>query len=302
MAPDNVAHTMTTGSENAQLLTTWTKERSSLKGSVAEAGLKLYTRRLQALPDPGSEKSIFLYFTDVLEEDLERAASLRTKGDVKRLLQECMKVDEEPGFRTEILADMHYHNYAFCLSRDFTPAKTSTLLSIMKVVLDEAQSRRLTVEDAFGVFKDLLLKHSVERPPWSVAIFSFSDVQVIMDHMHNSFFRHYRLYMYAFRTHCSFSFRLDDAAAGIAPMLPRPVVLKPSDQVEAKEQPELAELFRPSEAELAEAEARRLREQNQAPEDRAALIKRKVDEGVKKLVENFEGKLKEQDERYKDKV
>lgn len=273
-----------------------------MKGSVAEAGLKLYTRRLQALPDPGSEKSIFLYFTDVLEEDLERAASLRTKGDVKRLLQECMKVDEEPGFRTEILADMHYHNYAFCLSRDFTPAKTSTLLSIMKVVLDEAQSRRLTVEDAFGVFKDLLLKHSVERPPWSVAIFSFSDVQVIMDHMHNSFFRHYRLYMYAFRTHCSFSFRLDDAAAGIAPMLPRPVVLKPSDQVEAKEQPELAELFRPSEAELAEAEARRLREQNQAPEDRAALIKRKVDEGVKKLVENFEGKLKEQDERYKDKV
>mmetsp|Transcript_77015 Transcript_77015/g.206552 ORF Transcript_77015/g.206552 Transcript_77015/m.206552 type:complete len:301 (+) Transcript_77015:124-1026(+) len=300
MAPDNVSQNMSTASDNGQLLTAWTAKRSSLKNSVAEAGLKLYSSRLQALPASGSEKSAFLYFTDVLEEDLERAALLRTKGEVKRLLQECMQVDEEPGFRTEILADMHYHNYAFCLSRDFTLVKTSTLLSIMKAVLDEAQSRRHTVEDAFGVFKDLLLKHSVERPPWSVAIFSFSDVQVIMDHMHNTFFRHYRLYMYAFRTHCSFNFRLDDAAAGIAPMLPRPLVLKPSDQVEAKEQPELAELFRPSEAELAEAEARRLREEE--PEDRAALIKRKVDEGVKKLVKTFEGKLQEQDERYKDKI
>lgn len=250
-------------------------------------------------PFRGAEKSGFLYYTDVLEEDLARAATLGTKGEVKRLLQECMKIDEEEGFRSEILADMHYHNYTFCLSRDFPPAKTSTLLSIMKVVLEESQSKRLTVEDAFDVFKDVLLKHSVERPPWSVGIFSFDDVRSIMDHMHNGFFRHYRLYMYAFRTHCNFKFRLDDAAAGIAPTLPRCLVLKPPDKADEKEQPELAELFRPTDAELAEAEARRLAEQNQPPEDRAALIKRKVEEGVKKLVESFDGKLKAQDDKYK---
>jgi len=280
---------------NAAVMAALTPSRAGTKVTVAAS-----VQGVDDKPMRGAEKQVFLFFTDVTEEDLERAAMMSTKGEVKRLLQECMKVDEESGFRTEILADMHYHNYTFCMSRDFSPAKTSTLLSIMKVVLEQANSERLTIEDAFDVFKDLLLKHSVERPPWSAGIFSFSDVQAIMDHMHNGFFRHFRLYMYAFRTHCNFSFRVDDAAVGLAPPLPRHLVLKPSDQVDATEQPELAELFMPTAEELAEEEARRLREQNAPPEDRAALIKRKVDEGVKKLVESFDVKLKEQDERYKD--
>merc|ERR1719291_1671525 len=105
--------------------------------------------------------------------------------------------------------------------------------------------------------------------------------------------------MYAFRTHCNFDFRVDDVAMGLAPALPRPLVLKPADKVDPKEQPELADIFRPSEAELAEAEARRLREQNPVPEDRAALIKRKVDDGVKKLKEKFEKQLEDLDAKYK---
>jgi hypothetical protein len=259
-----------------------------------------FTATLSDLRPHRGDKPVFLYFTDVLEEDLQRAATFTTKGEVKRLLQECLKVDEESGFRTEILADMHFHNYTFCKSRDFPPAKTSTLLSIMKVVLEESRSQRLTASASFDVFKDLVLKHSVERPPRSVGVFSFDDVRAIMDYIHNGFFRHYRLYMYAFRTHCTLSFLLDNDVMDIAPLAPRPLVMKQSDEVEAKAQLELAEIFRPTESELAEEEARRLWEASQPPEDRAAMIKRKVDEGVKKLVQEFEGKLKDQDERFKD--
>eukprot|EP00913_Durusdinium_trenchii_P016581 g15586.t1 len=114
-----------------------------------------------------------------------------------------------------------------------------------------------------------------DRPPprpRSVGIFSFDDVKSIVEYATNSFFRHYRLYMYAFMTHCDVCLRVD------------PTV-----------QPELAHLFRPSEQEQAEAEMRRIRSKQEPEDERSAMIKQRVEEGVKKLMEDFETKLKEQD-------
>lgn len=241
---------------------------------------------------------IFLYFTDVTEQDLARVAAADSKPEVKRLLAECMKIDEAEGFRYEILADMHYHNYTFCISRGFVPAKTSTLLSIMKRVLEESLSKRLEADKAFEEFKELLLRHGVERPPWSVGVFSFEDVQAIMQYVHNSFFRHYRLYTYAFMTRCDLKFSVDRRGYCVTQPALRPEVFIPADEVEACSQPEFAHLFKPSEAELAEAKLRELREAQAQVEEKSAKIKRKVDEGVARLMDGFKQKLKEQDDDF----
>lgn len=242
-------------------------------------------------------RPIFLRYTDVKEEDIARLAQAESKTQVKNILKECMKVDQSEGFRTDILADLHYHNYTFCVKAELSPDKTSTLLSIVKVLLEEAVEKRLPEEDAFASFKDWLLKHGVERPPWSVGVFNFEEIKKIMDYVHNTFFRHYRLYMYVYMTHCNMDVRVDDMDVGVVVPPSRPLKLRASMEVDSKSQPEFAHLFMPSEREQAEEKLRNMQGRDK-PDDRAGVIKKKVDEGVQKLMEQFEEKLKEQDARF----
>ncbi|CAE7358407.1 Ccdc189 [Symbiodinium natans] len=179
-------------------------------------------------------------------------------------------------------------------SKSFPPEKTSTLLSIMKIVLEDAVRLRLNPDDAFGLFQDWLLKHAVERPPRSVGIFSFDDVTSIVEYVANSFFRHYRLYMYAFTTKCDVFLRVGEPLGGATPPLRDPAPMTLDCEVDPLTQPELAHLFRPSEQEMAEAEMRRIRSKQEPEDEQAALIKQRVEEGVKRLVEQFEEKLREQ--------
>eukprot|EP00441_Pelagodinium_beii_P034954 CAMPEP_0197652478 /NCGR_PEP_ID=MMETSP1338-20131121/34472_1 /TAXON_ID=43686 ORGANISM="Pelagodinium beii, Strain RCC1491" /NCGR_SAMPLE_ID=MMETSP1338 /ASSEMBLY_ACC=CAM_ASM_000754 /LENGTH=266 /DNA_ID=CAMNT_0043227357 /DNA_START=32 /DNA_END=832 /DNA_ORIENTATION=+ len=234
-------------------------------------------------------RPLFLYFADVSEADLARCAAAETKDEVRKLLKDFMKIDQPEGLRAQILVDMHYHNYSFCVSSAFPPEKTSTFLSIMKIVLEDAVRLRLTPEDAFDTFQGWLLKHSVERPPRSVGIFSFDDLKLIVEYVTNTFFRHYRLYMYAFMTHCDVRLRVDEPGGGTVPRGVKPMPMTALDEVDPKVQPELAHLFRKEDEHL----------RRQKPEDaKTAAIKKRVEEGVKRLLEDFEGKLKEQDERF----
>jgi len=238
-----------------------------------------------------------LQLTDVQEADIERLEKAETKAEVKQILTECLKVDQSEGFRKDILADLHYHNYAFCVNCKLTPIKTSCFLSIMKVVLEDSVERRLLVEDAFWLFKDWLLKHGVDRPPKSVGIFSFEEIKKIMEYVHNTFFRHYRLYMYVYTTHCNMAFRAEELDVGTVVPYSRPLVLPITAELDTKDQPEFAHLFVASERDQAEATLRSIRDRDK-PEDRAVVVKRKVDEGVAQLMAKFEDKLKEQDARF----
>lgn len=260
-----------------------------------EATLTPREHRSKKPPAETILRPLFLYFSDITEANLKQAAEAETKADLRKLLKEFMKIDQPEGLRAEILVDMHYHNYSFCMSKGFPPEKTSTFLSIMKILLEDAIRERLTPEDAFSRFQDLLLKHSVERPPRSVGIFSFDDVTSLVEYVTNTFFRHYRLYMYAFSTKCDLRLQIHEPHEGIVPTV-KSLPMHINEEVDPQVQPELAHLFRPSEEEEAENELRRIREEMQDP--RAALIKKRVEEGVARLLENFEEQLAEQDKRF----
>lgn len=245
-------------------------------------------------PTPSS-KPLFLRFHDVTEEALTRMEAAQSRREVREILKECMKIDQAEGLRTEILADMHYHNFAFCQARGFSAEKTSTFLSVMRLVLEEAVSRRLTVDGALDVFKEWLLKHGVERSPYSIGLFPFDEVQALTEYAHNSFFRHYRLYMYVYMTHRDLDIRLDEEVVGLSSPPPRFAPLPALGEVDPqilRELPVLAQFFTP-EPSVADDTGK-----EDQPEDRAALVKRKVEEGTRKLMERFEEKLNEQDTRF----
>merc|ERR1719488_295912 len=98
-------------------------------------------------------------------------------------------------------------------------------------------------------------------------------------------------------THCEMAVCAEDLDVGVVVPYPKPLPLPITAELEAKDQPEFAHLFVPSEREQAEASLRIIRDRDK-PEDVAVTIKRKVDEGVQRLMGSFEDKLKEQDARF----
>ena len=55
-------------------------------------------------------------------------------------------------------------------------------MSIMlEILLEDAKDNSRTMGDSFLFFKELILQHSVERPPKSVGIFSVENVSEIFD-------------------------------------------------------------------------------------------------------------------------
>ena len=56
---------------------------------------------------------------------------------------------------------------------------------------------RLTEDESFEMFKELLLRHAIQRPPHSLAIFNLQDVKDIDEFALDTFYRHYDMYKYA---------------------------------------------------------------------------------------------------------
>merc|ERR1712224_341367 len=86
----------------------------------------------------------------------------------------------------------------FAKAQGFSPECTSTFFSIMKSTFDNSMEQLIAVDQAFGLFKTLLLRHSVQRPPYSVGVFTLPQLKAINDFVLNGFFRHYKLYRYVF--------------------------------------------------------------------------------------------------------
>jgi hypothetical protein len=120
-------------------------------------------------------------------------------SSIKRKLGVFLGVDLRDKKRADVIQDFHFYNYAFCKDNAFSAEKTSCFVSIVgRVVQADQGTNTGNVGDSFALFKNLLLKHSVERPPYSVGIFSPTDVGKITDYIMNSYYRHFNLYKFIF--------------------------------------------------------------------------------------------------------
>lgn len=106
--------------------------------------------------------------------------------------------DYQTNPKTAIHLDLYVHTLQFGDTLKFTDDKLSGLFSIVKLVHHRSIDEQLTMERSFLLFKELLLAHSVQRPPYSVGLFSFMEMQKVMDWMLDSYYRHYKLYMYSY--------------------------------------------------------------------------------------------------------
>ncbi|XP_028845015.1 cilia- and flagella-associated protein 119 [Denticeps clupeoides] len=103
------------------------------------------------------------------------------------------------GLRRGILQEM-YRNTSM-LSRDMNLSReqTSVLTSIVKNVHQANIGSPLNnMDECFSYCSELLLAHSVWRPPFSVDLFSLDETTRILKYFTNTYMRHFMLYKYIF--------------------------------------------------------------------------------------------------------
>lgn len=94
---------------------------------------------------------------------------------------------EEPRCAVEL--DLYVLVLKFGVKRGLEDDQLSTLVSVVKSVHGESMEKRLHLDASFTLFKKTLLNHSVERPPFSVGVFSVGLVAEITDWMLENYYR-----------------------------------------------------------------------------------------------------------------
>lgn len=97
-----------------------------------------------------------------------------------------------------IVLDMLAHLIVFTKTCSMSLEKVSTIVGIMLELHRESMSNQYTRSQSYHRLRELMLLHSVPRPPFSCGIFSVADVQHIDEYLLLSYFRHYKMYVYAF--------------------------------------------------------------------------------------------------------
>mmetsp|Transcript_26728 Transcript_26728/g.52678 ORF Transcript_26728/g.52678 Transcript_26728/m.52678 type:complete len:356 (-) Transcript_26728:257-1324(-) len=161
-------------------------------------------------------KNIFLPWKDLQEDKLKAVRQIKTTAQKREYLKHAMNlemnyptedVDAQEAktnlTRREIFLDLMLSTISFSMRLKFTHIQTSCLVSIVKYVhiaACELPGPPMLLAKAYTMFEDLLLKHSVERPPFSISVFSYADTKAINAHMVATYFRHLKMYQYVFGT------------------------------------------------------------------------------------------------------
>lgn len=72
----------------------------------------------------------------------------------------------------ELILDFHYNNYYFTQEQNFTNEKLSTVVAIFDYVMHHSLKNKLSDEGSFKIFKRIMERHSLQKPPSCLAIFS----------------------------------------------------------------------------------------------------------------------------------
>ncbi|XP_053197078.1 coiled-coil domain-containing protein 189 [Scomber japonicus] len=147
---------------------------------------------------PRALKAKVMLWTDVSYHDMEEIDKKQSIPDLESILCSVFGVDlPEP--RRGVLLELYVQTVLFCRECSFKKEQTSALLSIINSIHGTNVETPLNnLEQCFEYCKELLLCHSVRRPPFSINLFSSEEVNCIFNYIHNSYMRHYKLYKYIF--------------------------------------------------------------------------------------------------------
>ncbi|XP_014828946.1 PREDICTED: coiled-coil domain-containing protein C16orf93 homolog isoform X2 [Poecilia mexicana] len=147
---------------------------------------------------PRDLKAKLLLWTDISFHDMEVIDQIQSVPDLESALCSVLAVDlPEP--KKGVLLELYVQTVLFCRQQGFSKEQTSALVSIIKSIHEANIETPLNnSEQCFKYCNDLLLCHSVRRPPFSVKLFSLDEVNCVLNYIQDHYLRHDRLYKYIF--------------------------------------------------------------------------------------------------------
>lgn len=185
-----------------------------------------------------------LTFADVPRPQMEELQRVTSREAAVAILSCCLGLAGDKGFQALILQELHYHNFAFTQRSGFSAEKASTVISIFKTVHTKAIAQeKLPAAAAHKIFVALIDRHSQQLPPYRVGVFSREEAAAIKSYAERSFFKHYKMYAFAYVTRQELIVR--SAFERVAPSQPVPpsTCFKSCHEVDPKMVPELEDLF-----------------------------------------------------------
>lgn len=249
-------------------------------------------------PDEGKKfKPRVLVWTDLTLDNVVNIQKSETPEDVQGLLADIFHLNDwKDDSRQGILVDLYFYTLQFAKDNGFTTEQMSAWFSIIKSVHEMAVDTPYgNVEPVFEYFKELLLCHSIKRPPYSVALFSVDQVKKLTSYAVNTYFRHFKMYKYAFTP----KVRLDLSFEYVGlPVTPEPSEAGEGEQEDTGESEQVTDEREKTEEEAPAAEV----EDTPAVKELKAIINSALSEQVQQLKTNVDQQIKAKDEEIAKKM
>ena len=145
----------------------------------------------------------FCMWKDLSYSECEKLLDTYTANShehVTTLLQRIMKIDVAmETSQAQITTDLYAYGVIFARKNNYSPIQLSTLISVLKRVHNACICTPFDNLDAtMKMFQELMVKHSVERPPYSTCVFNIAQVKAITDYVLTTYIKHFKLYKFAF--------------------------------------------------------------------------------------------------------
>ncbi|CAD2109038.1 conserved Plasmodium protein, unknown function [Plasmodium vinckei] len=98
----------------------------------------------------------------------------------------------------KIVTDLFYNILIYCIGINLSIREISTFLSIQKYIFLKLVNGYENIINLFLQFKNIILKHSINRKPNYIKIFSYSSTKLLIKYSMNNFFKKFAFYKFIF--------------------------------------------------------------------------------------------------------
>ena len=192
----------------------------------------------------GSFHARICTWVDLSLTDVERLLGACSETEtLQQALAEILGLDISQSSNKQALIELDMYTYAilFAKKKDLSHEQVSAFFTILKSVHLMCISTPFdNLQETFQYFKELLLRHSINRPPYSTSLFTIAQVRDITEYVLNTYFKHFKLYKYAFTKRVQMNLKLSYVGVEVSPEPSQTDVTVEGDQtsVTAEEQGE----------------------------------------------------------------
>lgn len=252
--------------------------------------------KMPSLDEGKKFKPRVLVWTDLTLDNVVNIQRSETPEEVQCLLADIFHLsDWKDDLRQGILVDLYFYTLQFAKDNEFSTEQTSAWFSVIKSVHEMTVDTPYgNVDPVFKYFKELLLCHSVKRPPYSVALFSVDQVKKLTSYAVNTYFRHFKMYKYAFTP----KVRLDLSFEYVG----LPKTPEPSEVGDGEDQGTVGTEQAADEAKKTEEAVAEEEEDPPAVKELKAIINSALSEQVQQLKTSVDQQIKAKDEEMAKKM